>query len=198
MSNFDYKSYWDMNYASNGNSGSGSYGALGDFKANVVKNLIEKYNITSTLDFGCGDGNMVRLIDYKNYIGLDISSHAVSRCKNMFANDDTKSFYVYDPTTYSSNSYKADMCTCLDVLYHITNKDDFHSTLDAIFSSASKLVVLYTILAHEYRLTECSTIVTQDIYSEIDKYKEFKLVDTIRHNLDSGASFLVLEKIANS
>ena len=183
----------------NGTSGAGSYGEVGDFKADIIKNLIDKYDIKSTLEYGCGDGNQIGLIDYDNYIGFDVAEYAVKICESKFKDDPRKKFSVYDPRTFNFTKYNADMVVCLDVLYHITDDNDFNATLDAIFFTSNKLVVLFTKLTRGYEeFPDCPTIVDRDIYAHIAKYKNFKLVDTIRHNLYSAAHFLILEKIQSN
>lgn len=55
---FDYKGYWEQTYQAGETSGRGSYGVLAEFKAEVVNGLIQRENIASIIEFGCGDGRM--------------------------------------------------------------------------------------------------------------------------------------------
>ena len=196
LSNFNYKKYWEDNYKGNGNSGLGSYGSLADFKSSIVNKIIEEYQVKSTIEFGCGDGNQIRTINYGNYIGFDVSPTSVEMCGNIFKSDSNKKFLAYDPLTFNSSEYSADMVVCLDVLYHITIEEDFVATLNSIFNTARKVVVLYTKLTTSYaEYPDLGTIVDRDIYSYLKKYESFKVVDTIHQNLGSSASFLIMEKV---
>jgi tetratricopeptide (TPR) repeat protein len=145
--NFDYISYWNDRYVNGGNSGSGSYGELAQFKADVINQFIKSNNITSTIEFGCGDGNQLSLINYTDYTGFDISEAAVKICKKRYEKDSKKQFFAYSPSDYKNlNIEQADLVVCLDVLYHIIDESDFINTLDAIFTSSKKYVILYTII----------------------------------------------------
>jgi hypothetical protein len=44
---FSSTEYWEQRYQSGGNSGSGSYNHLADFKANFINDFITKYNVHS-------------------------------------------------------------------------------------------------------------------------------------------------------
>ena len=46
---FDSAEYWRNRYASGGNSGAGSYGALADFKAASLNSFISNNNIASAI-----------------------------------------------------------------------------------------------------------------------------------------------------
>jgi hypothetical protein len=55
--NFFTIDYWENRYKNGGNSGEGSYALKAEYKANVLNNYIQKLNIKSIIEFGCGDGN---------------------------------------------------------------------------------------------------------------------------------------------
>lgn len=81
---FDYKTYWQERYCTDGNSGAGSYGVLAEYKAEVI------------IEFGCGDGSQLKLMNYKKYIGSDVARSAIDICCSIFKNDGSKSFYSYE------------------------------------------------------------------------------------------------------
>ena len=83
--------YWEKRYASGGSSGKGSYGRLSEFKAEVINNFVSKHGVESVIEFGCGDGNQLKLAKYPAYVGLDVSEKAVALCKEKFNNDISKS-----------------------------------------------------------------------------------------------------------
>ena len=60
---FDYKVYWNNRYKNKGNSGKGSYDELAYFKAETINTLLIENNINSVIEFGCGDGNNLKLMD---------------------------------------------------------------------------------------------------------------------------------------
>ena len=51
--------YWEGRYQSGGNSGSGSYNLLAQYKANFINEFLISHRIQSAIEFGCGDGNQL-------------------------------------------------------------------------------------------------------------------------------------------
>lgn len=81
---FSVSKYWDERYKFGGNSGSGSYGRLSEFKAEIINSFILKNKLHSAIEIGCGDGNQTSLIKVKNYTATDISETAIKKCKEKF------------------------------------------------------------------------------------------------------------------
>ena len=115
--------YWERRYVSGGNSGIGSYGKLAEFKARVVNDFVRENNITSIIEYGCGDGNQLRSADYPRYLGFDVSPAAVSKCQQIFAQDPTKQFRLI--SQYAGET--AELTLSLDVIYHLVEDDVFDS-----------------------------------------------------------------------
>ena len=90
----DSTSYWINRYDSGGNSGDGSYNKLAEFKAEIINEFLRQNDIDSVIEFGCGDGNQLRLINYPSYVGYDISPKAISKCREIFKNDHSKRFKI--------------------------------------------------------------------------------------------------------
>ncbi len=194
---FNYKNYWELNYLLGQSSGTGSYGVLAEFKANVINAYILKKNITSVIEFGCGDGNQLSYMDYKQYLGLDIAKSAIDLCKAQYGSDENKSFLWYQPGYLINKSFiTAELVVCLDVLYHIVEDGDFIQTLNDIFSCAGKAVILYTKIAEADKETEIETIKDRDIFKYLEKYKDFKVTELIpqKHPGISSADFIILER----
>jgi cyclopropane fatty-acyl-phospholipid synthase-like methyltransferase len=140
------RDYWEQRYAAGGNSGSGSYNNLAQFKAEVINDFIRKNDVHSVIEYGCGDGNQLLYMQYPSYIGLDISKTAIGICKDKFKQDKTKSFFVYDTLACVDNHrvFSADLTLSLDVLYHLIEKDIFESYIKQLFASANRFVIIYS------------------------------------------------------
>ena len=82
--------YWIKRYDSGGNSGDGSYGKLAEFKAEVLRKLIQEDDVKTIIEYGCGDGNQLELGEYPSYTGFDVSPKAISLCRERFSSDTTK------------------------------------------------------------------------------------------------------------
>lgn len=139
------RSYWDRRYRLGGNSGDGSYGALAEFKANVINELVRIERIASVIEYGCGDGNQLTYAAYPHYLGFDISRSAVENCRERFKNDSTKTFLWLDPNTTNLGHFaQADLTLSLDVIYHLVEDDVYRRYLDTLFATSRRLVVVYS------------------------------------------------------
>jgi cyclopropane fatty-acyl-phospholipid synthase-like methyltransferase len=137
--------YWEERYQKAGNSGSGSYDHLADYKAEVINDFVAKHAIKTVMEFGCGDGNQLLVAKYPHYIGLDVSPTAVKMCYDRFKTDNTKSFYVYNSMAFFDRAriFHSDLTMSLDVLYHLVEKEIFENYLRHLFAAADKYVIIY-------------------------------------------------------
>ncbi|WP_142850552.1 class I SAM-dependent methyltransferase [Telmatospirillum sp. J64-1] len=136
------KSYWERRYHSGGNSGSGSYNRLAEFKAEVLNDFVKEKNIRTVIELGCGDGAQLELSSYPNYVGIDVSPTAVSICKEKFAKDHTKSFFILNNFDFTNKFY--DLALSLDVIYHLVEDETFDQYMKNLFSVSKKYVVIYS------------------------------------------------------
>jgi hypothetical protein len=184
--NFSSKEYWEKRYKDAGNSGSGSYGHLAAFKADVLNDLFNKYDLSGIIEFGCGDGNQLSMLKCKHYIGLDVSVTALDRCISTYSQDKTKSFFLYDYRAFADNEgiFKMDCSLSLDVLYHLVEEKVYLSYLRNLFGSAKKMVVIYAANVDiEQKTThELFRQFTKDVEKHITGWK---LTDTIKNKYPS-------------
>lgn len=136
----DSKEYWRRRYARGGGSGDGSYNELAEFKAGVLNGFVRENDIRSVIEYGCGDGNQLRLAEYPVYIGFDVSPLAILRCKTIFANDKTKSFKLMDE--YAGES--AELTLSLDVIFHLIEDNVFYEYMTRLFNSSQRYVIIYS------------------------------------------------------
>lgn len=131
--------WWDDHYRHGGTSGVGSYGLLAEFKAETLNGLLGRYGVRSAVEFGCGDGHQLSLIDYPQYVGVDVSAEAVRRCRDRFWDDPSKTFMLLDDWTGGT----FDLAVSLDVIYHLEEDAAFERHMGLLFGSAP-LVVIYS------------------------------------------------------
>jgi hypothetical protein len=132
--------YWEKRYATDGSSGGGSYGLFAEFKADVLNLFVDTHRVQSVIEFGCGDGNQLSLARYPTYLGLDVSSTAISRCKEIFKSDRHKSFRL--TSGYSGET--ADLALSLDVIYHLVEDNVFEHYMQMLFRASNRYVILYS------------------------------------------------------
>lgn len=132
--------YWETRYRDGGDSGSGSYNRLAEFKAGFINRIVKEYSVASVIEFGCGDGNQLLLARYPMYLGFDVSKTAIQKCRRAFAGDGSKSFRLLS----EYRGEKADLSLSLDVVYHLIEDSLYDSYLRTLFDSSLRLVIIYS------------------------------------------------------
>ena len=132
--------YWKKRYQSGGTSGAGSYGRLAQFKAEVINEFVRDKQISSVIEYGCGDGNQLGLSEYPSYIGFDVSPDAITQCRNKFANDGSKSFKLI--SAYANET--AQLTLSLDVIYHLTEDEVFNTYMKQLLDSSTRFSIIYS------------------------------------------------------
>ena len=136
----DSNTYWINRYSNGGNSGDGSYNKLAEFKAEIINDFVDKEDIISVIEFGCGDGNQLKHAKYPKYTGFDISIEIINSCSSLFQNDKSKLFKHVD--SYRNES--SELTLSLDVIYHLIEDDVFEKYMDLLFKSSNKYVIIYS------------------------------------------------------
>ena len=132
--------YWDARYVEGGNSGAGSYGKFAQFKAQVLNDVFKRFGVRSVIEFGCGDGNQLKLLDVGDYTGVDISSEAVALCRRTFEGHGGRRFMTTAEYAASPSQFEADCALSLDVVYHLVEDRTFNLYMSDLFSAARRSV----------------------------------------------------------
>jgi SAM-dependent methyltransferase len=138
----DSSSYWEKRYLKGGSSGFGSFGRLAEFKAKTLNDFIEKMGVRSVIEFGCGDGAQLALARYPRYLGIDVAEGSISACRQRFADDSAKSFYL--TSQMPADLGRFDLALSLDVIYHLVEDEVFAAYMCALFANADRFVVVYS------------------------------------------------------
>ena len=186
---FDSKKYWNDRYLKGNDSGSGSYGILAKFKADIINDFNEKNKIKSLIDYGVGDGNQLTLMNTKDmtYTGIDVSEHIISKCKQTFQDDTTKTFmHVND----MHSEIQADVVLSCDVIYHLIEEHVYKEYMENLFSMSKKYVIIY---APNINYNEAVHVEKREFIEYIfDNYPNFNLVKRINGNI--GCPFYIFQK----
>jgi cyclopropane fatty-acyl-phospholipid synthase-like methyltransferase len=135
-------SYWEQRYRQGGTSGSGSYGRLAEFKAKTINDFVQRMGIRTVIEFGCGDGAQLALSQYPSYVGIDVAESSIVACRQRFAGDGTKSFYLIGDMP--KNPDRFDLVLSLDVIYHLVEDEIFESYMRSLFAKAGRFVAIYS------------------------------------------------------
>jgi SAM-dependent methyltransferase len=198
--NFNSADYWESRYSVGGNSGDGSYGRLAAFKADFLNSFIQEHKINTVIEFGCGDGHQLSLINYPSYLGLDVSETIIQLCRKKFENDSSKSFMVYDiNSVFNNGSGKADLCLSLDVIYHIVEEAPFQKYMRDLFSSSSEYVIIYST---NFDRTETTHVLHRNFLTFVkNNFSSFTLLNEIINPYpgnaegESEANFYIFKKL---
>jgi len=136
---FNSAEYWQRRYRKGGNSGAGSYGRLAAFKANFINAFVHERNVTSVIEFGCGDGAQLALANYPAYLGFDVADKCIEMCNSRFADDQTKSFR----NIAAWGRETADLTLSLDVIFHLIEEHVFQDYMRKLFASSERYVIVY-------------------------------------------------------
>ena len=135
-------SYWEQRYRQGGTSGPGSFGLLAEFKAEILNGFVERMGIQSVIEFGCGDGAQLALAGYPRYVGIDVAESSISACRQRFAGDATKSFYLASQVPADLGRF--DLVLSLDVVFHLVEDKVFDTYMRSLFANAGKFIVIYS------------------------------------------------------
>ena len=187
--------YWEKRYQRNGTSGNGSYGVLANHKATILNQFVIENDIKRVIEFGCGDGNQLKLFLFPEYVGLDVSSTAIEKCKNIFRDDLSKAFFIYNHDEFAGNPYfvKADCALSLDVVYHLLEDDVFENYMCDLFASSTRFVIIY---AWDVEGKKNQHVRHRKFTEWIERnIKEWKIVSKIENKeLPSACDFFIYER----
>ena len=146
----DSGEFWDNVYLHGGNSGTGSYNRLAQFKSDVVNLFLEEKDIDTVIELGCGDGNQLSMIRYNQYTGVDVSPTVVKMNNERFSGRTNIKFFcsITERGQYINQTY--DMALSMDVIFHLVEDDVFSAYLNDLFFLAKKYVVIYSSNHEEY------------------------------------------------
>ena len=191
--------YWKQRYKSGGTSGAGSYSNFSKFKAKILNSFVSDKHIRTIIEYGCGDGNQLRLSEYPSYIGFDVSQEAISQCENIFSNDDTKILKLMD--AYANET--AELTLSLDVIYHLIEDNVFHDYMKRLFDSSTKFVIIYSSNIDKQARLQAAHVKHRKFSKWIEQNKpEWKLIQHIPNRYPStnfglegsSADFYIYEK----
>ncbi len=149
---FNLKSgeFWNNHYERGGNSGTGSYNRLSEFKANIINDFIVSKKIDTTIELGCGDGNQLSLIHYNSYTGVDVSDHIIKQNRKRFSENKDFNFYCSLIERECYINEKFDLSISMDVIFHLLEDDVYEKYMYDLFTISKKYVIIYSSNHEEY------------------------------------------------
>ena len=189
--NLNSRDYWIKRYNSGRDSGTGSHGKLAKFKAEIINDFVRNNKIETVIEFGCGDGNQLKLAEYPAYFGFDVAPKAIELCRGIFLQDRSKSFWLMAEHDYET----AQLTLSLDVIYHLLEDDIYYAYMERLFGSSEKFVIIYS---SDYEEKQDDYIRRRKFTDWIDRNKpEWKLRQRTpnKYPRDSRSSFYIYRRI---
>lgn len=194
--------FWDSHYKEGYTSGTGSYNHLAEFKANIINEFVASHQINSVIEFGCGDGNQLSLMNYPLYIGIDVSETIIKKNKDKFADFDNKVFFHRDEKDKYMKK-KHDLALSLDVIFHLVEDHVYIEYMKDLFNASSKYVIIYSSNHEEFtRWPEFRNRKFMRYVQENEK--DWKMIDFIANkypfelgneDMTSPSDFYIFEKL---
>jgi len=132
---FGVTDYWEERYrAGKRGSGEGSRGEAAQRKAAFVNALTHRYHVNRIIDWGCGDGEVARLLDVRRYIGLDVSRTALAICRKRVCLP-RRTWLHFDGMT-APQLPPAGLALSLDVIFHLVDERLYRRHMELLFASA--------------------------------------------------------------
>ena len=173
-------------------SGSGSRGSLAKFKIDYINNFIEENNIESMIDFGCGDLQVSSQFNVGNYLGIDIIEHKYPE------NIKAKKFKtIVSRFDNFSHGERVELCTCLDVLYHILSDEAEYlkNSIQNIINHSSRYIIIYAQDSHNRSYNNWTNHMNNSPWRQIIESHGLKLISEQEEpKSGSTAKFFIYEK----
>lgn len=137
--NLNNSIFWNTRYAlyPELGSGVGSRGEVLDYKKKLIENCTFNFLDKSILDVGCGDLELMKDFNFKNYTGLDVSDESLQIGKSK------RPDWNFSNTAITSDlTANADLIMCFDVLIHQSSAEDFNGTVNSICKKAGERVIV--------------------------------------------------------
>jgi hypothetical protein len=124
--------------------GSSGYGSLPQYTVGYrefLNNFIKQKDIKKVVDFGCGDWQFSKLIDWSNveYSGVDCIPSLIDHHNTNFGKENIK-FYFLEDIDFFIENFTGDLLIVKDVLQHWLN-DEIVYFLDRVTNNFTYILI---------------------------------------------------------
>ena len=184
--------FWEQQYVKGLTSGEGSRGCAAAFKARVINDFLTAHQIRNVIEFGCGDGHQLGLINYPRYTGYDVSLKAVQMCTELYKNDSAKCFQHIG----NYDGRRGDLTLSLDVIYHIIEYEIFDQYMCRLFDASTRYVCIYAVDVDDHPSTREACMYHRKFSTWVAANKpEFRLILEIANECGYNTGFYFYERM---
>ena len=122
--------------------GRGSVGKLARYKAGLVNELVQEVDAVRIVDLGCGDGRQADRFHVPEYVGLEVSEHAVAEARKRLAKHPNRTAHVWEPSDLLPET--GCIALSMDVVFHLVDDELHDAYMRALFQAGTKAVAIYS------------------------------------------------------
>ena len=131
--------FWVNRSSNDGPSADGSTRRLNLFKSEFLNSIIQKYEIESVLDFGCGQSSILESLKVDEYLGFDPNSKVINSLREKYSLDFSKRFQS-DLCDLESK----ELVISFDVIYHLIEDSAYEEYMKLLFALSRRYVLIYS------------------------------------------------------
>lgn len=168
---FDSFKYWENRHSKFINRNK----TINTVSINSINTFIKEKNIKNLFDYGCGDGRMAQCIIVENYFGVDVSSTAILKCKEL---NPGKNFYLCNKNDKNLKellkAFKPDLSFSFSVISHVIEDKLFEEYMENLFCS-ERFVFINAINENKFFSAEYQK--HRNFTKYIERFKDWKLLE---------------------
>ena len=142
--NFNNRIFWDWRYNQHPQRGSG-VGSMGK-SLELKRRLLSEEQIESAqsvLDVGCGNLEVMKCFNLRNYLGLDQSEQALLAARSARPDWQFRAFDAVRDVVHEADSIDpADMVICFEVLIHQETPENYHRLIEFLAAKTKKKLIV--------------------------------------------------------
>lgn len=154
------RSFWNRRYSIGGNSGTSGK----DYEWEIINKHVPSIN--HVVDVGCGDLGFWNYKPCPDYVGIDISEKIIKLNEARTRGMEPRRIFFNQPAEELIPNLSRENAICMDVLFHILEKENFEKILKNLTSYASKRIIL--------TVWDESPFIDTDTDGEYQRYFDFK------------------------
>ena len=171
-----------------------------------INEFLKNKNFSNIIDFGCGDGSLRKIVNFKHYDGIDIDSQSIERTQKEAKNNEN--FFLGDIKNFLFKK-KYDLTLCIQLIgfnknFNISDLDEIILQMDKctrvngylIFNIGSKIIDKIETI--EKKISTNFEIINKITYGNFKKKRNFLVAKFILFlqiyfdNLKKGPSTNIL------
>jgi SAM-dependent methyltransferase len=117
----------------------------------ALTELLRLHGSEAVLDIGCGTGEYSRLLNYREYVGVDFNDQYIRMASQKFGEDGRVQFLSIDVADVPNLNLKLDAAFCVAVTHHLSNNELRKLIPDVLRAVSMRFVIVDMVLPPIWR-----------------------------------------------